>query len=162
MDLVKKLKDAPQGTILYCTIVGDVMLKYISEGDSYPIHTVSVCNCNSYSFTKEGEYYIEESNGECILFPSKDNRDWDNVNFRKDLPIDTPVAVFDVISNNESVNIYNMKIRYYAGRGRAFNDGYNSCNSHGDTLWKYIIPLDRINFENFWFNKCDNYGSITW
>lgn len=104
MDLVKKLKDAPQGTMLYCTIVGYVKLKYVDEADTYPIH------------------------GECVLFPFKDNRDWDNVNFRKDLP----------------------------------SDGYNSCNGHGDTLWKYIIPVDKFDFENASFNKCDNYGSITW
>lgn len=161
MDLTKKLKDAPQGTILYSPIIGNMQFSHIDNDSYYPIHAISICSGDKYSFTREGRYYYEET-GECVLFPSKDNRDWDNVNFRKDLPIDTPVAVFDVISNNESVNIYNMKIRYYAGRGRAFNDGYNSCNSHGDTLWKYIIPVDRINFENFWFNKCDNYGSITW
>lgn len=36
MDLVKKLKDAPQGTILYCTIAGYVKLKYVDEADTYP------------------------------------------------------------------------------------------------------------------------------
>lgn len=127
-----------------------------------PIHTVSVRNCSNYSLTREGKYYLEEIGGECVLFPSKDNRDWDNVNFRKDLPIDTPVVVFDTDYNNKAASISYLRIRYYAGKGRAFSDGYNSCNGHGDTLWKYIIPVDKFDFENASFNKCDNYGSITW
>ena len=161
MDLVKKLKDAPQGTILYSPIIGNMQFSHIDNDSYYPIHAISICSGDKYSFTKEGKYYSEEA-GECVLFPSKDNRDWNNVSFRKDLPIDTPVVVFDTAYNNKPALICSLRIRYYAGKGRAFNDGYNSCNSHGDTLWKYIIPVDEFDFENAGFNKFDNYGSITW
>lgn len=95
-------------------------------------------------------------------FPSKDNRDWNNVSFKKDLPIDTPVVVFNVIRNDNRISLHDIRIRYYAGKGLAFNDGYNSCNNYGETKWKYIIPVDKFNFENASFDKCDNYGSITW
>lgn len=134
---------------------------HVDDSPDYPIHARSICSGIMYSFTREGRYYYGET-GECVLFPSKDNRDWNNISFKKDLPIDTPVAVFNRIHNVKASNICSIKIRYYAGRGRAFNDGYNSCNSHGDSKWNYIIPIDKFDFENASFNKCDNYGSITW
>lgn len=161
MDLVKKLKDAPQGTILYCPMIGNMKFSHTDTDLYYPIYTISVCSENVYSFTKEGKYYNEED-GECVLFPSKDNRDWNNVSFKKDLPIGTPVVVFDVIYGDAHTHLYNIIIRYYAGKGKAFNDGYNSCNNHGETKWKYVIPVDEFDFKNASFNECDSYGSITW
>lgn len=97
--------------MLYSPLVGNVKLKSIGNCGDYIIHTESVCSGDTYSFTEEGKYYIEES-GECVLFPSKDNRDWNNISFKKDLPIDTPVAVFNRIHNVKASNICSIKIRY--------------------------------------------------
>lgn len=138
MDLTKKLKDAPQGTILYSPIIGNMQFSHIDNDSYYPIHAISICSGDKYSFTKEGKYYSEEA-GECVLFPSKDNRDWNNVSFKKDLPIDTPVVVFNVICNDNRISLHDIRIRYYAGKGLAFNDGYNSCNNYGETKWKILF-----------------------
>ena len=74
LDLVKILKDCPKGTKLYSTIHGEIKFDYISEASiDYPINII-YSNCY-VSFARDGRYDIN-CKGECVLFPSKDQRDW--------------------------------------------------------------------------------------
>lgn len=73
IDLTKILKHCPKGTKLYSTIVGEVEFKYIRNDEDYLIITQK--GFYNYNFTKEGFYYADEGE-ECLLFPSKDQRDW--------------------------------------------------------------------------------------
>ena len=74
LDLVKILKDCPVGTRLYSVIHGEVILNHVSSEDvNYPI--IAIWREGTASFTRYGRYVIK-SDGECILFPSKDQRDW--------------------------------------------------------------------------------------
>ena len=74
IDLTKILKDCPKGTKLYSTIYGDVTFCYINKNAEYPIILAveGVYNC---SVLANGRHYIG-FDGECTLFPSKDQRDW--------------------------------------------------------------------------------------
>jgi hypothetical protein len=74
INLVEILKDCPEGTKLYSLIYGDVVLEGVFCGLHYPIVTRGVIGGQQYAFTHEGCYM--RLVGECILFPSKDNRDW--------------------------------------------------------------------------------------
>lgn len=74
IDLTKILKYCPVGWELYSSVLGEVTFKEITDDNDYPI-TVDCENWGSESFTAEGKLYIKD-NGECILFPSKDQRDW--------------------------------------------------------------------------------------
>ena len=77
MDLTKILKDAPKGFVLYSTVHGEVKFQYISKDDAdkdYPIIVYKYGYPLQY-FTKDGKYYLEH--GECILFPSKGQKDWE-------------------------------------------------------------------------------------
>ena len=76
LNIFEILKDYPIGTSLYCTIMGECELAEIGtdfDGDEYPI-TLKEANGNTERFDKYGRYY--EGSGECVVFPSKDNRDW--------------------------------------------------------------------------------------
>ena len=73
LDLVEILKNCPKGTKLYSTIHGEVTLNYVSTDVNYPINVI--WREGTASFTRYGRYAIK-SDGECILFPSKDQRDW--------------------------------------------------------------------------------------
>lgn len=76
INLVEILKDCPKGTKLYSPLVGTVIFQYISEDIPYPIITCYHDELgDKYNFTKEGKYY-DNKGGECLLFPSKDQRDW--------------------------------------------------------------------------------------
>ena len=76
LNLVEILKDCPKGTKLYSPIYGDVELEevYINDDKSYPIR-VKVSKNTFNSFSEDGRNY-REYNGECMLFPSKEQRDW--------------------------------------------------------------------------------------
>ena len=72
IDLTKILKDCPKGTKFYSPIFGVVDFKEI-RGDKYPIITKS--GIYNPAFTEKGFYY-DDVDVECLLFPSKDQRDW--------------------------------------------------------------------------------------
>lgn len=73
IDLTKILKDCPEGTKLYSPIFGEVEFIEIHNGEEYPIITKK--GAYNPNFTEEGFYYADEGE-ECLLFPSKDQRDW--------------------------------------------------------------------------------------
>lgn len=133
LNLVEILKDCPKGTKLYSTVYGDVEFACVKEGADYPI--VVWCTDRRFVTILPNGCYIKNYNGECILFPSKDQRDWSKWKCPKsDLPIDTPVMV-------ES---YGWCLGFYAGNGRVFVNG----NSHTSKLAlgvSCIIPFDKFN-----------------
>lgn len=74
IDLTKILKDCPEGWKLYSPIGGEVEFSAIEESEIYSINVR--CQKRKFTFSKEGYYYLEVEDAECILFPSKDQRDW--------------------------------------------------------------------------------------
>lgn len=75
MDIAEILKYCPEGTKLYSLIDGEVTLKSVNIAEQYPIETVKDDFRNNY-YTKDGLFFSDRPNGECLLFPSKDQRDW--------------------------------------------------------------------------------------
>ena len=73
IDLTKILKNCPIGTKLYLTLCGEVKLTKV-ENSTYPI-CVENSNDDRFWLTQDGKY-ISGLDGECILFPSKNCRDW--------------------------------------------------------------------------------------
>ena len=74
IDLTKILKDCPKHTKLYSSIYGEVLFEGIITGKCNPFIEVYVKALNSLiMFIYNGRYF---SNGECVLFPSKEQRDW--------------------------------------------------------------------------------------
>lgn len=80
LDLTKILKGCPEGTKLYSTVNGEVIFRKVTSFScDYPI-TATAYNKNEEStenalFAKDGTYMLDYD-GECVLFPSKDQRDW--------------------------------------------------------------------------------------
>lgn len=73
LNLVEVLKDCPKGTKLYSTVYGDVEFEGINDIIGPIIVTTDAGNAEC--FTADGKMY-NYYNGECTLFPSKDQRDW--------------------------------------------------------------------------------------
>ena len=83
LNLVEILKDCPEGTKLYSPIIGEVEFKRIKYCE-YPIVTRCKNGNRILSFTKDGLFFPEGVQGECImLFPSKNQRDWSKFNVKK-------------------------------------------------------------------------------
>ena len=74
LDLVKILKDCPRGTKLYSPLCGEVVLNSVNNYANYPIEVNH--NNSKLTFTRDGRLYDELPDSECVLFPSKDQRDW--------------------------------------------------------------------------------------
>ena len=76
IDLTKILKDCPDGTKLYTTVWGEVIFIKVSENvcNLYPI--IIYNECDHVRLTKDGRYLINKQDSECILFPSREQRDW--------------------------------------------------------------------------------------
>ena len=75
IDLTKILKDCPDGWELYSTLFGEVKFDKIKKESEYPIVIITKHGNNS-DIKSDGRYYGEYDDGECTLFPSKDQRDW--------------------------------------------------------------------------------------
>ena len=74
LNLVEILKDYPEGTKLYSPALGEVeFVKIVDEDGYYPIRVIGE-NGNA-SFTSQGKLFNIQQ-GECLLFPSREQRDW--------------------------------------------------------------------------------------
>lgn len=73
IDLTKILKNCPKGFKLYSIVHGEVTFSAIENG-KYPICVLTDNNNSTAYYSSNGKIYV--TRGECILFPSKDQRDW--------------------------------------------------------------------------------------
>ena len=80
LNLVEILKDCPSGTKLYSPALGEVDFVDILEDCTYNIRVKG--ECGTFHFTPQGKLFNTEQ-GECILFPSKDQRDWSKFKVKK-------------------------------------------------------------------------------
>lgn len=74
LNLCEILKDCPTGTKLWSPVWGNMTLIRINNESIYPI-VLSADGFSNVSLHSDGRMYgVKES--ECILFPSKEQRDW--------------------------------------------------------------------------------------
>ena len=150
LNLVEILKDCPKGTKLYSTAFGDVYFYGISDNKEYPICIAVAGNSDYRTLTYDGKLW-RDYGGECILFPSREQRDWSKFNPKKDWFV--PPCEFkdgDILSyqckdfNNRSIYIYRYHKRfntsYYVALSgddnefRIDNTGKWALNSYNDTV----------------------------
>lgn len=78
INLAKILKDCPEGFELYSTVLGEV--KFVQ---CIGLHRIIVKKEGEYYyFTQDGVFIFHGTlfKGECVLLPSKDQRDWSKFN----------------------------------------------------------------------------------
>lgn len=80
IDLSEILKYCVKGTMLYSPLFGDVRFDCIDKNFGCIIVLIPPSTTRSVSFLKDGRYF-DEPDGECLLFPSKDQRDWSKFKF---------------------------------------------------------------------------------
>ena len=81
LNLVEILKDCPKMTKLYSTVYGEVEYDGIRNGSEYPVKYVK-SNDSSGSVTAQGLVF-SHLDGDCTLFPSKEQRDWSKFELKK-------------------------------------------------------------------------------
>lgn len=134
MNIAEILKYCPKGTKLYSTVFGEVEFSKINPDD---IIVINVKDNGSRVFLRNGSYY---KYGECVLFPSKDMRDWSKFRLpvkRGDIMM-MPDGSFPFITNGTITKSGGLE--YVCGVLSI--SGNFRINSTRDTLWaeEFCIP----------------------
>ena len=76
IDLTEILKDCPKGWKLYNPLLGEVDFIEICYGREYSIRVADSLNIYYNIFFSKKGFYLSHKHAECLLFPSKEQRDW--------------------------------------------------------------------------------------
>ena len=156
IDLAKILKNCPTGFELYSSVYGKV--KFVSIDEKYTYSWINIITENNIyiNFTSEGKLSIKH-NGECVLFPSKEQRDWSKFTapwYKKEENLIKPkFKVGDIIRHKENNrgNVYKIHRVYddlyviddFAGGIYIKNqDQYELVSNKFDP--KILKPFDRV------------------
>lgn len=133
MNIAKILKKCPRGTKLYSPLYGEIELVSVYD-KKYPIVCSHKVNNVEYyrTFTEEGK--CRDYNAELMLYPSRDQRDWNKfgVTDQKTKPQFKPfemVLVRDEDDRNWTCNFFSYINDY----------GEYICI---DSYWKQCIPYE--------------------
>ena len=133
MNIVEIIKKAPKDHVYWCTLFGECKVETDDTDNAYPI-TIRLKN-DSYFITADGRYH-KKYDGECVLFPSRDNHDW--AAFEREL---------DGVKDNDS------RFNPPAYGTDSYKDGvFSGYSKMGDMIeinldHKYYEKLPYINFQ---------------
>lgn len=129
INIAEKLKHCKKGTKLYSSVYGEVEFIKVEYSVIY-IKVLDITNETfSRSFNKNG-MYDDFPDGECLLFPSKDNRDWNT---------------FQLLEEGHRVMVSSNGIDWYLHMYSSDNNS-KYFSSDDDTEWLYIVPVEEFDF----------------
>lgn len=149
IDLTKILKNCPKGTKFYSTIFGEVEFSGFYEDEGYAI-TIKK-NFDIAYITKDGRY-LSGFNGECTLFPSKDQRDWSKFTapwYKKERFDPKTLQPFDkvLVKNGINSNIWKCGLFSHVKDGASLyrysciGDAYATCIPYNEDT-KHLVGTD--------------------
>ena len=156
LNLVEILKDCPKGTKLYSTVFGEVKLEEVKENSKYPIMVKPKIG-GFESFTSSGRW-MENYDGECTLFPGKEQRDWSKFKVKQPKfdpntlkPFDK-VLVRDSDSENWMIQLFSHIIEDEAGYPYlCINNPYKYCIPYNDDTKHLVGTSDKApKFYRYW------------
>lgn len=139
IDLIKILKDCPKGTAFWSDNYGEVHFSCIETNFDEPIVTKR-SDGHVATYTKEGWYSIDFP-ASCLLWPSKDCRDWSKFTapwYKKERFDPNTFQTFDKVLVTDSV-CYVWKADFYSNK-RADKEFPYRCVSN--IYNKYCIPYN--------------------
>lgn len=116
INVAEILRDCPKGTKLYSPVCGACTFLRVEDSAFYPVMVKRVSDATiREDFTKDGRYAEGVEDGECVLFPSAEMRDWDKFFKRGDVvynPNSGMLAIFEGWVNNDYTE-FNTTLNYY-------------------------------------------------
>lgn len=133
MNIAEILKKCPKGTKLYCTVLGEVVLDEVCERYSDVCIIVRKPKGGVFNFDKEGKYF-NYPDAECVLFPSRNQRDW------------SKFGVTDQVNNHQFKPFEMVLVRDEDDRNWTCNF-FSYINDYGeyiciDSYWKQCIKYE--------------------
>ena len=153
INIVEILKDKPQGTKLYSSACGKCKLEEVDD-KSFKISFYS----SKFGFMNGGEGYLDKNgklydDGECVVFPSKEMRDWSKFAWKKgDVLVSNDggtEVIFDKWCDDTYTNFYS---KHYLNSEDENNIKYNEaflCTTERysledkDTAQTYINAIEK-------------------
>ena len=133
INVADKLRFRAKGTKLYSPLFGEV--EYVGIRDNQIIvHTDYYRDkeqmTDEQAFTNTGKYLLSYNNAECLLFPSKDNRDWNTFPIMESKHL--------VMCSNNSID-WELKAYYK-------EHVVTNLDLTGEFIFNYIVPLEKFVF----------------
>ena len=160
LNLVEILKDCPKGTKLYSPVYEYVELVSVSlvECAKYPIEIKDRYGVSD-GITKDGRIY-EEFQGECMLFPSKEQRDWSKFKVKSNKPKFDPTILkpFDKVLVRDSY-VVDWKVQLFSHIKKeeefyqyvCINESYTYCIPYNDDTKHLVGTADEVTeFYRYW------------
>ena len=156
LNLVEILKDCPKGTKLYSLIYGDVTLELVKTQEGYLI---------SYRTKSDEIFWVTSNgrldaryNGECVLFPSKEQRDWSKFKPKKPKFDPKTLQPFDkVLVRNYDSDNWKVQLFSYIIEGKrrypyfCINNPYTCCIPYNDDTKHLAGTKDKApEFYRYW------------
>lgn len=138
IDLTKILKNCPMGWKLYSLIHGEVHFRCIDNSD-FPI-VAELSDRSDVDFTEYGRLY-RNYDGECVLLPSKDQRDWSKFTapwYKNEIFDPKTLNPFDKVLVRDSCN--DTLCCCFFSHIAVFDDVYRYCTER--TLYEKCIPYN--------------------
>ena len=161
IDLTKILKNCPKGWEFYSSTVGSVVFHKLDLANSdYPIFALAAGGRREVCFTKKG-WYVSDSDAECTLFPSKDQRDWSKFTapwLKKERFNPKTLQTFDKVLSRNSKNITwsidyfsHMEDIYKPYQFFCLSDNYTYCIPYNDDT-KHLVGTKKEapEFYRYW------------
>lgn len=113
INIVEILKDKPQGTKLYSSACGKCKLEEVDDKS----FKISFYN-SKFGFMNGGEGYLDKNgklydDGECVVFPSKEMRDWEKFSWKKGDVLVSKDNVYIIFEKFEDDTYTRFKGKHY-------------------------------------------------
>lgn len=146
-NIVEILKDKPQGTKLYSSACGKCKLESVDDKS----FKISFYN-SKFGFMNGGEGYLDKNgklydDGECVVFPSKEMRDWSKFAWKKGDVLAGSFGVLCIFEKwaNADYTKFDSKFVTQKNRGTTFEteDWYKVTNKA--VIKQYISDIEEDN-----------------
>ena len=145
IDLTKILKNCPIGWEFYSSIYGNVTFRGIENDSECPVKFFYINKDNSKKYGSVTEQGLDAPyyNGECTLFPSKDQRDWSKFTapwLKKERFNPKTLKVFDRVLSRYDGGCWSANLfSHIEERDNEYCAPFSVCNG---SLVKFCIPYN--------------------
>ena len=145
IDLTKILKDCPKGTKFYTPVWGEVVFIKVEKYKKclYPICINTNASCSYTCLAKDGRYITSREETECILFPSKDQRDWSKFSapwYKKEKFDPKTLKPFDRVLVSDEEGKYEWTCKFFSHYRDCKLNKYRYTTTAN--VYKYCIPYN--------------------
>lgn len=156
INIAKILKDKPRGTKLYSSACGKCKLEEVDDKS----FKISFYN-SKFGFMNGGEWYLDKNgklydDGECVVFPSKEMRDWEKFSWKKGDVLISDCGFVCIFKEWASDDYTRFNGCYFDGMPNAETAKYSKLDNN--TAYGYIREIEnrcggKLNIETLKIEK---------